>query len=175
MNSEFYVSIVKLEYFMNDHFFISLVRDWEAETEVKYTRCLYQFNSPFCVYLFFKNLEKKREFIEKFNGRIFPGLTKQIIIEQNPAPLMSIKLQSELPEEKLVYYSCDYQLLCELYYEKNYTDEGLVFTDTVLLEKQRNSITYLIKKVGSNIMKGKSIMNISLPVFMFDERTLLQT
>lgn len=160
---------------MNNSFFISLLQKWSDQIEVQLSRCLFQYNSPYCVYLFFNSQEKKNEFVKKFNGQLYPGLTKQIVIEENPVPLKSVKLESELPEDKIVYYSCDYQLMCELYYEKTYSDEGLIFTDSALLEKQRNSISYLIKKVGSNIMKGKSIMNISLPVFMFDERTLLET
>lgn len=35
-------------------------------------------------------------------------------------------------------------------------------------------ISYLLKKIGSNLFKGKSIMNTSLPVTIFDKRTLLQ-
>ena len=40
--------------------------------------------------------------------------------------------------------------------------------------KQEKTISYILKNLGSNIIKGKSIMNISLPVDIFDKRSLLQ-
>ncbi len=58
-------------------------------------------------------------------------------------------------------------------YQKNLSEPGLVFIDQESISKQSNVISYLIKKMGSNLIKGKSIMNISLPVSIFDKRTLL--
>jgi hypothetical protein len=31
----------------------------------------------------------------------------------------------------------------------------------------------MVKRMGSNLLKGQSIMNVSLPVNIFDEKTLL--
>lgn len=31
----------------------------------------------------------------------------------------------------------------------------------------------LLKKIGSNLLKGKSIMNISMPVTIFEDRSML--
>jgi len=58
---------------------------------------------------------------------------------------------------------------------KDYGTEGLEFINQELLKKQRGVLSYMIKKIGSNILTGKSIMNVSLPINIFDSRTMLET
>jgi hypothetical protein len=53
-------------------------------------------------------------------------------------------------------------------------EAGLIFRDNLMIAKQDKVIGYLVKKIGSNLLKGRSVMNISLPVSIFDKRTLLQ-
>ena len=60
-------------------------------------------------------------------------------------------------------------------YERNIKEtEGLIFTDKLFIQKQDKVISFVLKKMGSNIIKGKSIMNVSLPIDIFDKRSLLQ-
>ena len=59
-------------------------------------------------------------------------------------------------------------------YERTMKEPGLIFKDQEVIERQDKVIGYLIKKIGSNIIKGKSVMNISLPINIFEGRTLLQ-
>lgn len=42
-----------------------------------------------------------------------------------------------------------------------------------MISKQRSVSSYLIKTIGHNLLQGRSIMNISLPINIFDFRTLL--
>lgn len=58
---------------------------------------------------------------------------------------------------------------------KDYGTVGLEFINQDLLKKQRGILTYMIKKIGSNLFSGKSIMNVSLPINIFDPRSLLET
>jgi hypothetical protein len=58
---------------------------------------------------------------------------------------------------------------------KDYGTEGLEFINQELLNKQRGVLSYMIKKIGSNILSGKSIMNVSMPINIFDPRTMLET
>ena len=58
---------------------------------------------------------------------------------------------------------------------KDYGTEGLEFINQDLLKKQRGILSYMIKKIGINILTGKSIMNVSLPINIFDSRTMLET
>jgi hypothetical protein len=57
---------------------------------------------------------------------------------------------------------------------KTYGTEGLEFIDQETLKKQRGVMTYMIKKVGANLLSGKSIMNVSLPIYIFDPRSVLE-
>ena len=59
-------------------------------------------------------------------------------------------------------------------YEKTNKEAGLILKDKEILSRQDKVMGYLIKKMGSNLIKGKSIMNTSLPVTIFDKRTLHQ-
>ena len=51
--------------------------------------------------------------------------------------------------------------------------KGIVFTDQDTIRKQGKVISFMIKKMGLNILRGKSIMNVSMPVAIFDKCTLL--
>ena len=57
---------------------------------------------------------------------------------------------------------------------KTYGTEGLEFIDQETLKKQRGVFTYMVKKVGANLLTGKSIMNVSLPIYIFDPRSVLE-
>jgi hypothetical protein len=61
-----------------------------------------------------------------------------------------------------------------LVYERTLKEPGLIFKDADMIAMQDKVISFLIKKIGSNLIKGKSIMNISLPITIFDKRSLLQ-
>ena len=57
---------------------------------------------------------------------------------------------------------------------KSYNKDGLEFIDQETIRKQRGVLTYLIKKIGINLLSGKSIMNVSLPIHIFDSRSMLE-
>jgi len=51
---------------------------------------------------------------------------------------------------------------------------GLIFTNEALLKKQRGVMSHFIKQMGFNVMHGKSILNISLPIKVFDSKSFLE-
>ena len=57
-------------------------------------------------------------------------------------------------------------------YEKSSSDGGFVYLDEFEKAKITKGIAWVIKRIGSYILSGQSILNISLPVFLFDPRTL---
>lgn len=59
-------------------------------------------------------------------------------------------------------------------YIKNYGTEGIEFINQETINKHRSTISYIIKKIGSNLLSGKSIMNVSLPIYIFDHKSLLE-
>lgn len=80
-----------------------------------------------------------------------------------------------IPEsDSLIKYDVDYHKLIYMEYAKKIGEDFIVYTNTSFLEKQRNLFSYFIQKIGTNILQGKSIMNVSLPIFIFDKRTLLE-
>ncbi|CAD8195192.1 unnamed protein product [Paramecium octaurelia] len=50
----------------------------------------------------------------------------------------------------------------------------LKFINTKKLEAQKKVFKYILSKMGSNLLKGKSILSVSLPVYVFEKRTNLQ-
>lgn len=46
--------------------------------------------------------------------------------------------------------------------------------DTKLIAEQRKVLINIIKRIGSNFLSGKSILGVSLPVEIFDNRSFLE-
>jgi hypothetical protein len=62
------------------------------------------------------------------------------------------------------------------YYTQGYIIDpsiGLIYTNYELISKQRRLVFTLLKQVGKNILSGRSIMNISFPVYVFEPYSLL--
>lgn len=68
----------------------------------------------------------------------------------------------------------EYDKLLLAEYERKLGSDGMIFTNTEVIEKQRAVAGYLIKKIGLNLIKGKSLMNVSLPINIFDVRSILE-
>jgi hypothetical protein len=77
--------------------------------------------------------------------------------------------------KKVITYPCAYEEIPLTQFIKSYGTEGIEHIDKETLSKQRSVVTYLLKKIGTNILSGKSIMNISLPIYIFDVRSMLET
>ena len=71
-------------------------------------------------------------------------------------------------------FALDYPHLFQKAYEIKDTDPGLILIDKDFIERQTRAVKWLLQKISSSILKGQSIMNISLPVYIFDKRTMLQ-
>lgn len=74
----------------------------------------------------------------------------------------------------LIPYDLEYEKILTNEYKRELGSDGLVFTNNEIIDKQRSVAGYLIKSIGLNLIKGKSIMNVSLPINIFDKRTLLE-
>ncbi len=58
---------------------------------------------------------------------------------------------------------------------KSYGTVGIEFINQEIINKQRSVMSYMIKNIGGNILKGKGIMNVSLPIYIFDCRSMLES
>jgi len=68
----------------------------------------------------------------------------------------------------------EYDKLVYNEYERKLGNNGLLYKNKTVIDKQRGVITYFLKNIGMNLIKGKSVMNISLPINIFDSRSLLE-
>lgn len=68
----------------------------------------------------------------------------------------------------------DYPNLLTNSYERVKNGTGLVCTDQKAKEGIRNTANWLLKKIKNTILKGQPVMNISLPIFISDYRSMLQ-
>lgn len=59
-------------------------------------------------------------------------------------------------------------------YERDPVGGGLLFLDYDLISKQRNVLSNIIKRMGKNLLTGKSIMGISMPVYIFGKVSMLK-
>ena len=44
---------------------------------------------------------------------------------------------------------------------------GLAYVDKEKMKQQRGVLTFIIKRIGKNILSGKGVLNVSLPVDIF--------
>ena len=66
----------------------------------------------------------------------------------------------------------DYENEWKNNYSNNPEKSGLLYINEEAKKIGYEAVKYLVTKFSKNILEGKSILNISLPVFMFDKRTL---
>lgn len=174
MEKIYCICLVNLEVFMNKYYFNHFLNQLPNNLTFSSVQLYNSGDSPYCLYIYFTDEDSKAAFLREYQSQPYPSLFKKMEIISDPDP-SSLNLLPPTSDEFLIKYDCEYHKMVEMYYEKNQTDDGLVYTDAKALSKQRGSISYIIKKLGAHIMKGESVMNISLPVFMFDERSLLET
>ncbi len=48
------------------------------------------------------------------------------------------------------------------------------FVDKEELARQSGVLKHLVRSIGSNLLEGKSVINVSLPVRIFEPRSFLQ-
>lgn len=53
-------------------------------------------------------------------------------------------------------------------------DKELIFINEELIQGQKDSLRFVMKQIGANLISGKSITNVSLPVDIFEPRSLLE-
>ena len=56
----------------------------------------------------------------------------------------------------------------------NIKSGGLHFLNKTINSNQRKVVTYMLKKIGKNLIQGKSLMSVSFPIDIFDTTTFLQ-
>jgi len=65
--------------------------------------------------------------------------------------------------------------MCTKHYVKQIGATGLEFINQQIMDKQRGVMSHMLKTIGANVMNGKSIMNVSLPIYISDYRSQIET
>ena len=134
---------------------------------------------PHKIFLTFASDELCSQFIQKYNQNNFDSkISYKLNIVLNEKGLNQEIIKSEIlkSEEKKKQYIFDfpYENEWSIDYVANQDKPGLVYINEEAKKKIYKTAKYLISKMGKNILTGKSILNVSFPVFIFDKRTLHQ-
>ena len=134
---------------------------------------------PYKVFLTFDNDTLCAKFIEKYNQKSFESnidYKLNIVLNEksiNPEVMKSEILKSE--EKKNPYiFEFPYENEWCIDYMTSPEKPGLLYKNEEAKKKIYKTAKYLVTKMGKNILTGKSILNVSFPVFIFDKRTLHQ-
>ena len=134
---------------------------------------------PHKIFLIFDSDEICKSFIDKYNQKFFEeSVDYKLIIELSDPSINPEKMKSEVlkSEENKVPYIFDFPYENEwwLDYISQPEKQGLLYKNEEAKKKIYKTAKYLVTKMGKNILTGKSILNVSFPVFIFDKRTLHQ-
>ncbi len=83
-------------------------------------------------------------------------------------------ISHKFKENEIIAYKMKYHEHCASQFIQAPGDPSLKFIDLKTIEKQRGVLSHLLTKIGTNILSGTGIMNVSLPINIFDERSLLE-
>ena len=134
---------------------------------------------PYKIFLTFESNDLCKSFIEKYNQKFFDEyIGYKLNIELNSQSINPEKMKSEIlkEEEKKNPYIFEFPYEDEwmLDYVSQPEKPGLLYKNEEAKKKIYKTAKYLVTKMGKNILTGKSILNVSFPVFIFDKRTLHQ-
>ncbi|CAK94494.1 unnamed protein product (macronuclear) [Paramecium tetraurelia] len=77
-------------------------------------------------------------------------------------------------EPKYLKSTSEGHFLLKNYWKVDQNQGGLLYVDQVGLKEQKKVFSYLLSQIGTNLASGKSIMSISLPVYVFEKQSNLQ-
>ena len=155
MDKSFMEYILKNIGYKKDTYTLKIIKKYQMTKQI-----VIKFNTP----------TETNKFIERFNQKFFDDSANlKLNIEKKDS-----NEKDEINPNKEMTYNKDYPNFVDKKYEKNPKYEGLLLLDTSIAERHKKVISWLITKIGSNLIKGQSVMNISLPVYIFDGRTMLE-
>ena len=173
---EFSIIIQNPLIFMNETFLKKHALNEEfSEYELK---IISQNDIIYKIIISFKTEELQISFIEKFNNSFFlENINYKLIIEKfNKNEFDKLNeniLQSHPPLQKKNFFR-EYERIVFDDYEILDNKNGLLNHNEIEKERIYRTVKWLIKKLGTNLIQGRSILNISFPVFLFDKRTMQQ-
>ena len=116
--------------------------------------------------------------LDEIDGKTIPGTNIKIKVCYSQSNHNSVLthniLAKTFKENDVIEYKLAYEKHIQEHFIRAIGSSGLKFIEEEITSNQRNVIKHFITKIGSNILSGSSIMNVSLPVNIFDQRSLLE-
>ncbi len=111
--------------------------------------------------------DEEQEFVEKPLSAEEQKLMKQLVAgKEVEDKLVQEDMHISLADSKYEWYLANkYDIDPKL---------GLIWKDYDQISKQKKVVFYLLKQIGFNLLRGKSIMSVSLPVTIMEPLTMLQ-
>lgn len=162
--------LTNLKPFQNLNYFECFFKDKPNDIYISnYNIILEDNNLPCFLLINFKDEQSKNNFVKFYSNKNYEKLNIPITFIDT-----HYCITNNYKDSNVVLFKHEYYKLSYLNYERTMKESGLVYKDKKVLEAQDKVISYLIKQFTKNLFNGESIMNISLPINIFDERTLLQ-
>ena len=134
---------------------------------------------PYKIFLTFDSDPLCQSFIDKYNQKFFEEtVSYKLVIEINDKSVKPEDMQKEINKNEEHKNPYKFQFPYENEWFMDYVNQadkpGLLYKNEDAKKKIYKTAKYLVAKMGKNILTGKSILNVSFPVFIFDKRTLHQ-
>ena len=125
----------------------------------------------------FEEEELANSFINDYNGKYFDDkFNYELKIEKCIKTVEEI--QKEVDEKKTKQEPYNFQIKYENEWKNDYVNSpeksGLLYINEQEKTKIYKSFKILITKFGKNLFEGKSIINISFPIILYDKRVYSQ-
>jgi hypothetical protein len=116
-------------------------------------------------------------FISDYNEKYFDeNLNYELKIEKCEKTYEEIKkeISQNITEYQPYKFDIQYEKEWKLDYVNSPEKPGLLYINEEAKNKIYKTFKFLITKFGKNLFEGKSIINVSFPIFLYDKRTYAQ-
>ena len=116
-------------------------------------------------------------FINDYNGKYFDEmLNYELKIEKCEKAYEEIKkeINQNITEYEPYKFDIQYEKEWKIDYVNSPDKPGLLYINEEAKNKIYKTFTFLITKFGKNLFEGKSIINVSFPIFLYDKRSYAQ-
>jgi hypothetical protein len=132
---------------------------------------------PNKILISFEKEDLCESFINDYNGKYFDEmLNYELKIEKCEKAYEEIKkeINQNITEYEPYKFDIQYEKEWKIDYVNSPDKPGLLYINEEAKNKIYKTFTFLITKFGKNLFEGKSIINVSFPIFLYDKRSYAQ-
>ena len=132
---------------------------------------------PNKILISFKKEDLCQSFINDYNGKYFDEkLNYELKIEKCEKAYEEIQkeVNQNITEYEPYKFDIQYEKEWKIDYVNSPDKPGLLYINEEAKNKIYKTFTFLITKFGKNLFEGKSIINVSFPIFLYDKRSYAQ-